>query len=267
MTRTLLTGATGRLGSALAPRLHEAGHDLVAASRSPPDTRGLPGVPDDALSWAKMDLADGTGVEAAVEDVDVVVHTASNATGDHEAVDAAGTQLLVSDTADAGVEHLLYPSIVGIDEIPYGYYQHKLAAEGAVLESDVPATIVRATQFHGFVDDLLGMARWLPAIPAARGFRIQPIDERNVADAVVEHLEARPVGRVPPIGGPTVHAAGDIAQAYRETRELRRPVLRIPIPGATASAFRAGKATCPERTVGKREWTEWLVERYGSGDR
>jgi len=39
MTRTLLTGATGRLGDRLRPRLREAGHDVVAASRSPPTDR------------------------------------------------------------------------------------------------------------------------------------------------------------------------------------------------------------------------------------
>jgi uncharacterized protein YbjT (DUF2867 family) len=44
-------------------------------------------------------------------------------------VDVAGTRLLAAAAARAGVQHLLYVSIVGIDRVPLRYYKLKLAAE------------------------------------------------------------------------------------------------------------------------------------------
>jgi len=256
MPRTLLTGATGRLGQALRPRLRDAGHDVVPASRSPPD--------DGDFEWVTLDLADGTGIEAAVADADVVVHAATAPTGDHEAVDVRGTERLLDTAVDAGVSHFVYVSIVGIGEIPYSYYRHKLAAERAVASSDAPWTVVRATQFHGFVDDFLRSVARLPVWPLPTAFRVQPVDVREVAAAVVDRADGEAAGRAPVVGGPEVLTGGELARAYREARGLRRPIVRVPIPGDTAAAFRAGRATCPDRTVGTVTWEEWLAERYGT---
>ncbi|MFD1512870.1 SDR family oxidoreductase [Halomarina rubra] len=254
MTRTLLTGATGTLGTALRPRLRAAGHTVRAASRTPVD---------DANEWTALDLATGEGVEAAVADADVVVHTASAPRGDSEAVDVEGTKRLLAAAEDAGVSNLLYVSIVGVDEIPLSYYEHKLAAERAVEASAVPSTVVRATQFHEFVADLLDGVSRLPVWPLPTRFRVQPVAVEAVAAAVVEHATPESGGRVSPVCGPEVLSLGEVARTYRTTRGLRRPVVRLPVPGAVARGFRDGAATCPDRGVGAT-WEEWLADRYGS---
>lgn len=265
MTRTLLTGATGTLGEELRPRLREAGHDVVAASRSPPDDGGRPenfASTAGDLEWASVDLVAGTGIEAAVEDIDVIVHAASNATGDHEAVDLHGTERLVEAAEAADVSNFCYVSIVGIDAIPYSYYEHKLGAERVVESSAVPSTIARATQFHEFVEEMLAMVAWLPVWPLPTRFRIQPIAAAEAADAVVEYATEDPSGRVPELGGPTVHTGRELAEAYRSARGLRRPIVRLPLPGGVAAAFRAGEATAPACAVGEQSWGAWLAERY-----
>ncbi|WP_232701931.1 SDR family oxidoreductase [Halobacterium wangiae] len=253
-SRTLLTGATGTLGQALLPRLRDDGHDVLAASRSPPA--------DDDTAWQTLDLVDGTGLEAAVSDVDVVVHAATAPQGDSEAVDVRGTERLVEAAADAGVSNVLYVSIVGVDEIPLSYYQHKHEAERVVEASEVPSTVVRATQFHSFLGGLLDGVSRLPVWPLPTKLRLQPIAVEEVADAVVEHATPDPAGRVPVVGGPEVRTLGDLARAYRAARGLRRPVVRLPLPGKVARGFRAGDATCPDRTVGTTTWDEWLAGRY-----
>lgn len=271
MTRVLLTGATGVLGTELRPRLDAAGFDVRAASRSPPVADdavedGADGADDgreDGVEWVAMDLAAGTGIRTATDGVDVVVHAASDARGDHEAVDVAGTRRLLDAAEALDVEHVLYVSIVGIDAIPYSYYEHKLEAERAVEESPVPSTTVRITQFHPFVAALLSAVRRLPVWPLPTDFRLQPIDPGEAADAVVEQVESSPAGRAPDVGGPAVHTVRELAEAYRETLGLRRPIVRLPIPGAIASAFRAGEATCPDRAVGTRTWREWLDAQAG----
>lgn len=259
MSQTLVTGATGTLGTALRPRLHAAGHDVRAASRSPPEE------PRDLSDWVELDVVAGTGLESALEDIDIVIHTATAPQGDTAAVDVQGTKRLLDAAAAVGVEHFLYPSIVGIDEIPFSYYEHKGAAERAVEQSGVPTTIVRATQFHQFVAELLGYLAKLPVWPLPTKIQIQPIDVGEVADVIVDHATLTANGTIDPVGGPEVHSVGELAEAYRTARGLRRPIVRLPLPGGTIAAFRAGHATCPEHRAGTITWAEWLAERYVGG--
>jgi len=251
MATVLLTGATGVLGRELRPRLHDHGHDVRAASRSPPT--------GSTAEWVELDLVDGRGIQNAVDGVDIVVHAASDARGDSEAVDVRGTERLLEAAADADIENFVYVSIVGIDDIPYTYYEHKLAAEQAVEASPVPSTIVRSTQFYPFVASLLTTVSRLPVWPLPTEFRLQPIDTGEAAAAIAEHATVEAGGRVLDIGGPVVTSVRELAEAYREERGLRRPIVRLPIPGSIASAFRADKATCPDRNVGTTTWREWLA--------
>jgi uncharacterized protein YbjT (DUF2867 family) len=259
MPRVLVTGATGTLGTALRPRLRDAGHDVLAASRSPPEDGS------DGVEWIELDLVEGTGIESAVAKADIVVHAATAPQGDTEAVDVEGTERLLAAGADAGIENFLYVSIVGIDEIPFSYYEHKLAAEQAIEASEVPATIVRATQFHSFIDELFGPLSWLPVWPLPTKLQTQPIDVGEAADAIVKHATTEAAGRVPDVGGPEVLTIGEMASKYRAARGMRRPIVRLPIPGKVAGGFRAGNALCPDRTVGSVTWEEWLDRKYGSG--
>lgn len=259
MIRTLVTGATGTLGTALRPRLTAAGHAVRAASRSPPaETK-------ENLDWVELDLVENTEVGSALENIDIVIHTATAPQGDTEAVDVQGTKRLLKAAEAAGVDHFLYPSIVGIDDIPFSYYEHKVVAETAVEESDIPATIVRATQFHSFIAELLDSVAKLPVWPLPTNIQIQPVDVGEVADVIVDHATLAASGRTNPVGGPEIHSVGEIAKAYRAARGLRRPIIRFPIPGKTMAAFRADHGTCPDHRVGTVTWEEWLAERYTNG--
>jgi uncharacterized protein YbjT (DUF2867 family) len=253
-TRTLVTGGTGRLGQTLLPRLREEGHEVLATSRSPPT--------DDEAKWRRMDIADGIGIREALRNVDVVIHTASAPLGDTEVVDVDGTNRLLDAAADADVSNFVYISIAGIEDIPYSYYEHKLTAERAVEASDVPSTVLRATQFHSFVYDILRMVARLPIWPLATKMQLQPIDTGAVADRLVEHATPEPSGRLEPIGGPEIRTAGELARAYRDVRGAWRPIVPLPIPGKAFGAFREGKATCPDHAIGTVTWEEWLETTY-----
>jgi uncharacterized protein YbjT (DUF2867 family) len=54
-----------------------------------------------------------------------------------------GTRRLLEAARAAGVSHLVYISIVGVDEIPFGYYRRKLAAERLIESSGVPFSVHR----------------------------------------------------------------------------------------------------------------------------
>ena len=115
----LVTGATGTLGRKLVGAATAAGHNVRAMSRR--SHVGYTGV-----HWAQADLLANTGVDAAVEGVDVVVHCATQGTGDK---DVTSTENLIAAARRAGVAHIVYVSIVGIDRIPLPYYRTKLRVE------------------------------------------------------------------------------------------------------------------------------------------
>jgi uncharacterized protein YbjT (DUF2867 family) len=261
MTRVLVTGGTGTLGRALVPALREAGHSVGIMSRSPPG----PSADGDA-EWAQADLRTGTGLDEAVHGVDVVVHAATNAL-DPQTVDVLGTRRLLTAARAAGVEHLVYVSIVGIDDIPLAYYRAKLEAERAVERSGIPHTILRATQFHDLMEQwfLRGLVqgRRIGFLPKA--YRFQLIDVRDVAARIAEIVDGPPLERAPDVGGPELLRLGDIARQWREATGRRALLLDLPKPGETAAAYRAGHATTGGNRYGMITWALWLAERYPAG--
>jgi uncharacterized protein YbjT (DUF2867 family) len=162
------------------------------------------------------------------------------------------------------VAHLLYISIVGIDDFPFAYYRAKRAAEGLIEGASVPWTILRATQFHELLDQ-----RFLPALFALplvalvpTDFRFQTVDSGEVADRMVELVEAGPSGRADDVGGPEVLTMGEIASTWKQARGLSRAIVPLPVPGAAAAAFRRGQNTCPDRRYGTITWPDYLLGRY-----
>ena len=191
--RILVTGGTGVLGRQVVESAEAAGRTARVGSRGP-RRAGVPA----GREWAVMELATGAGMDQAVAGVDVVIHAASDPKRS-QAADVDGTRALVEACRRRGVGHLVYVSIVGIDRIPVRYYQHKLAAEGIVAAGGVPWSILRATQFHPFIDQLLGAAARVPLVmPLPAGFQVQSVDVGEVARRLLRCVDAGSAGRAPP---------------------------------------------------------------------
>ena len=126
MAKVLVTGGSGVLGRVLAPLLHSEGHDVTVLTRRP--DAPLPG---DARRIVG-DLASGAGLDAAVRGAGVVVHLATSPFRPGR-VDVGGTRALVEAIARRGSgPHLVYASIVGVEQIPWPYYKRKRQAEALV---------------------------------------------------------------------------------------------------------------------------------------
>src|SRR5207302_1670201 len=100
-------------------------------------------------------------------------------------------------TASDRQPHFFYISIVGIDRIPMGYYQKKVAAEQAIIQSGKSYSIVRAVQFHDLIDDFLRLLIRLPIAVVPKPLKFQPIDAGDVADRMVQYASNGPGGRLP----------------------------------------------------------------------
>ncbi|MEH1124613.1 SDR family oxidoreductase [Micromonospora sp. CPCC 206061] len=255
-----MTGATGTLGRAVVPRLRADRYEVRGTSRRATSGSGV--------EWVVADLGTGAGVDQAVAGVDAVVHLASATTQYRRAgdVDVAGTRRLVEASARAGVRHVVYVSIVGIDKVPLGYYRHKLAAERVVRKAAVPWSILRATQFPQLLDErLLPAASVLGVVLGDDGVTIQPVDPRDVADRLADLLKAGPTQSVEDFGGPEILRYDDVVRPWLRARGKRRRVLRLRFPGGIARAMRAGALTTTARPTGTRTWQDYLAERYGTG--
>ncbi len=251
--KLLVTGATGTLGGEVLVAARSAGIGVRGMSRRPRSDRSR------AVEWVEGNLATGLGLQDGLRDIDAVVHAASDSRRGDE-VDVHGTRRLIEAARTARVRHVVFVSIVGIDEIPFGYFKRKLAAEQIVTGGGVPFSILRATQFHLFVDQLIGKAARFPlVIPLPAGFVVQSVAVSEVAERVMRCVAQGPAGRVPDFGGPDVMPLKDAAQLWTEARHVNKRIVPVPVPGAVAAAFREGKHTTLTGERGTISWAEWLM--------
>jgi uncharacterized protein YbjT (DUF2867 family) len=257
----LVTGGTGTLGGHVITRLRAAGRDIRVLSRH----RHASG---DGIEYVTGDLLKGDGIEPAVDGAGIVVHCAGSARGDD-----VTTRNLVRAAARAGVQHLVYISVVGADRIPvvsgvdramFGYFASKLAAERVVADSGLPWTMLRATQFHELSLLTAQFMAKLPVLPLPIGFRFQPVAASEVATRLVELALGAPSGLVPDIGGPRVYRMDEMLREYLWAAGKRRPLIPVWIPGNSARAIRAGANLTQDRAVGRQTWEEFLADKLRS---
>ncbi|MFJ3660881.1 SDR family oxidoreductase [Streptomyces sp. NPDC090119] len=243
----LVTGGTGTLGRHVVPLLREAGREVRVLSR----TGG------DGPDQVSVDLRTGTGLDAALDGIDTVLHLAGGPKGDDIA-----TGNLVRAARAAGVRHLVYISVIGADRVPLAWLRSKLAAEQAIAESGLSWTTLRAAQFHELTLKMVQSMAKLPVFPVPGGLRLQPVDSRDVAARLIDLTLGTPAGLVPDLAGPRVYGLGELGRDYLQARGRRRPMLPVRIPGKAGRAYRAGdNLTLTGADTGKRTWEEFLDQQ------
>ena len=236
----LVTGGTGTLGKELVPvlRSRDAAVEVLSRREHP--------------AFRTADLSTGAGLDSALDGIDTVVHLAAGK-------DQAGeTQALLGAAASAGVAHLVFISIVGIDDIPFPYYRQKLAAERAVLESGLGVSVLRTTQFHSFAAAPFLGQRLSPVLFAPR-LQIQPIDVHEVAVRLADLALGTPRGRVADVGGPSVLAGHELAREVSRQFGWKKPIVDFGLPGRTWSAFAEGHHLAPLNRAGGRSFAAYLA--------
>ena len=242
--RVAVVGGTGTAGRHVVVALERAGHDPVVLARS----RGV-------------DVLTGEGLDAALEGVTAVVDA-----GNVETVRASRsvdffrstTRRLLDAEQRAGVQHHVVLSIVGIDDVPFGYYDGKKVQEQEALSGPVPATVLRTTQFHEFPGQMIGRGRTGPVAVVPRS-RIQPVAASEVGARLAELAVGPPLGRARDLGGPEVHELPDLARRLARARSDRLRVLGVRLPGAAGKAMAGdGLLPGPDAELRGPTWEQWL---------
>jgi uncharacterized protein YbjT (DUF2867 family) len=248
-----IIGATGTLRRHVAEELRARGHDVRGLSRRSPDH--------------PVDLTTGAGLDTALKDCEVVVDASNNSGRRAAATLVEGSRRLLEAERAAGVGHHVCVSVVGCDRLPDSYSRTKAEQERVVQDGDVPWSIVRGTQFHEFVADLLAMAgRWrvlpVPDIP------LQTVAVTEMAKAVADVAEGEPLrGRIEVVG-PEVSNARDLARQWRSVTGRHALRIPLPMPGKAGRALREGNYTSEHPDVqGRLRFADWLRAGHAQNER
>ena len=188
MSKIVVIGGTGLIGSKVVRLLAEHGHEALAAS---PNT----GV--DTLTGAG--LAEAFAGASAVLDVS---NSPSFADADVLAFFTTATRNISRHAADAGVGHYVALSVVGAERMTdSGYMRAKVEQERLIASSGIPYSIVHATQFFEFVGAIAGSATVDDEVHLSEAL-IQPMAADDVAAAVARATVGTPTGRISEVAGP-----------------------------------------------------------------
>ena len=229
----------------------ERGHHIVSLSRA-----------------EGVDLVNGHGLAQALAGMDTVIDVSGiQTTSTKQAVDffTNATQNLLAAEKEAGVQHHVALSIVGIDGATSGLYAGKLVQEDEVRHGGVPWTLLRSTQFHEFVPLTVKIGSVGPLVAVPKMFT-QPVAAREVAEALVDAAEAGPHGRITDLGGPRTEELADLVRTYLAKIGERKKVLEAVLPGRMGKAMRSGALIpAPGAAVGRQTFQQWLDAITSSG--
>jgi uncharacterized protein YbjT (DUF2867 family) len=241
--RVAVAGGTGVVGRHVVDALLEAGHTPVTLSRG-----------------SGVDLVTGTGLDEAVSGADAVIDVSNVVTtggAKSKAFFEAATTNLLRAGGSAGVRHHVVLSIVGVDRVKFGYYEGKLRQEELALSGEVPATVLRATQFHEFPGQVLDRVPGPVAVVPRQ--LIRPVAAAEVASELVSIAVGAPQGLAAEFAGPEEHQLVDLARRIVSKRGRRRPVIGVRMPGQGGRAMASGGLLPGEGArFGKQTFDEWI---------
>ncbi|MDT0158292.1 NAD(P)H-binding protein [Microbacterium sp. ARD32] len=208
MAEFIVVGGTGQIGAKTVNRLRARGRSVAIASPS-----------------TGVDLVTGSGLDEALAGAEVVIDASKPRSGDPASVReffSTGVANLLDAEREHGIRHHLGLTIVGSErphDVPF--YAAKVHGERLVRESEVPWTLVHATQFFEFAPAIATMADAEGAVTLPEAM-VQPAAGADVADVLVQLALAAPLNADAEIAGPErMPLAGFVTRVLRARGDQR----------------------------------------------
>jgi uncharacterized protein YbjT (DUF2867 family) len=242
-----VAGATGRAGRHTVDVLTERGHEVVPMSR----TTGV-------------DVVTGEGLEEALVGVQTIVDAATGPSPDEAEATAfftASARNLQQAGARAGAERIVAVSIIGIEGGRRGYYVAKLAHERELQEGPLPVQILRAAQFHEFVEQLMEWGRRGDAVHVPE-MQTQLVAARSVAEALADLATGVTDAPLSEIAGPRPERLAEMARLLASRNGATR-VEELPVdrddPDSVLLA-EGGLLPGPDAIIAGPTFADWLSQ-------
>lgn len=243
--KIVVIGGTGLIGSKVVSQLTEQGHEAIPASPN-----------------SGVNTVTGEGLAAAVDGANVVVDVSNSPSFEDDPVMEffkISTRNILDAEAAGGVGHHVALSIVGTEDLPdSGYLRAKVAQEQLIKGSEIPYSIVHATQFFEFVKSIAdgatvdGKVR-LPHV------LFQPIAAEEVSAAVATVAVGEPLNGTVEIGGPEVFLFDELMRHALAARNDPREVVADPHARYFGTELRERSLVPDERAQrGTIRFDDWL---------
>jgi uncharacterized protein YbjT (DUF2867 family) len=208
--KIVVIGGSGLIGTKVVANLRQQGHNVISASPS-----------------TGINTITGEGLAEAMSNTDVVIDLANAPSFEDKAVmeffETAGRNLLAAETI-ADVKHHLALSIVGVHLMQnVGYMRAKKVQEDLIIQSGVPYTIIRSTQFLEFLAGIANHAAEGDVVPVS-DVQFQPIAADDVSHFVSEAALAAPINGTIEIAGPERSTIPEFVSRYLKAMNDPRKV-------------------------------------------
>ncbi len=207
ISRVLVAGGTGRLGTLVVSGLAARGVDVRVMTRDPKRAAHLAGERIEVVTGDVRDPVCATSAVAGVDAVVSAVHGFAGPGGVSPAtVDRDGNTYLIKAAQAAGADVVLMSVVGAAPDSPFELFRMKHAAETVLAASAVPSTVVRCAAFLELWIDLLASTAGRSNRPLVFGRGQNPINFVSVRDvaALVERVttDRATRGQTLEIGGP-----------------------------------------------------------------
>jgi NADH dehydrogenase len=234
-------GGSGFIGRHFVRRIAATGATVRVATRRPQSAKFLrPMCNVGQVVPMGVDIFDDAEVAQAVAGADAVVNLigilAQSGKQRFDTVQGKAPGRIASESAAAGVKHLVQISAIGADAASKSRYARtKAEGEAAVLAAFPKAVILRPSIVFGpedqFFNRFAAMAQFSPFLPLIGGgkTKFQPVYVADVADAIMAALRRHDAqGKVFELGGPHVYTFRQLMALTLDMIGRDRKLLSLP---------------------------------------